>query len=360
MTDSSVSDNTEVVTEPVLTRKHHSPPYLAITALLLAIIALLIAGYAIFNNVSLQQSLGQGKQDLQADFSNIKQQQNDFQKRLNNKIAAARRQQNKLQENYTNLHKSIEATLQERFYQTQDWLLLKARYYLELAQINAHWSNNIATTQALLEQADTILAGINDQNLFTVRQAIATEISQVKSLPKVDSAGILSRLDAAQTMVDKLPINSVSTGLQKEESSSTSVHDKTWKSRFQDSLSQLQKLVVIRHHTEDIVPLLSAEQVSLIRENIRLNLQEAQWAVLQLDEELYQLTLKQAITSINRSFQINADSTQALVKQLQDLQGIKLTQDKPAIDQSLTLLNQVISSPKPSTNVPSKQGDNQS
>jgi uroporphyrin-3 C-methyltransferase len=351
--DSTISNN-EKAPQPIPTQKKSPTPYLAIGALLLAVIALLCAGFTIYHNMFVAQE----RQAIQAEINTIKQQQDEQNTTLTYKMSVFKRQQKKLQQAYLNLNKSLENAVQQSSFQNQDWLLLKARYYLELAQINAHWSANLATTQALLEQADIILAETTEQKIFSVRQAIAEEISQIKTLPKVDTSGILSRLDAAQNTVLNIPIKGVNTNPTQERNFQ---NDTTWKARFRNSLSQLQKLVIIRHHDEDIVPLLSTEQASLIRENIRLNLQEAQWAVLQQDEAIYQLTLKQAIANIKRSFEVNAENTRSLLQQLQILINIKLSQEKPSIDQSLSLLNQIIAAPKPPPiNSSAKEGDGKS
>ena len=75
-----------------------------------------------------------------------------------------------------------------------------------------------------------------------------------------------------------------------------------------------------------------------------MNLQEAQWAVLQNNNQLYQQSLKHASQNIERVFENNTQATQSLVKQLQALQQKPLHIKKPVIDQSLQLLNQVINS----------------
>ena len=41
---------------------------------------------------------------------------------------------------------------------------------------------------------------------------------------------------------------------------------------------------------------------SILKESIRLNLQEAQWAILNNNPAVYQLALKQAITNLKRTF----------------------------------------------------------
>ena len=111
---------------------------------------------------------------------------------------------------------------------------------------------------------------------------------------------------------------------------------------MQDNLSLLQKLVIIRHHDSNIRPLLGPEREGQLRENVRLTLQEAQWAVLQNNEALFQLLLAQAIKNIKLQFSANDAGTQTLLKLLVTLQQTHLVQQLPVLDQSLPLLNKVI------------------
>ncbi|PYD07244.1 hypothetical protein DND62_30985, partial [Pseudomonas syringae pv. pisi] len=153
----------------------------------------------------------------------------------------------------------LQTAMKQKLYQNNDWLLLKARYYLELAQINVHWSDNFNTSVALLQQADALLKGMNIPKIFTIRQTIAKEIVQLKSISVVDITGILSQLDAAQAAINNLSIQSVVDQQEvlnhitkSEESGKTG-----WRNRLQDSVNFLEKLVVIRRHNENIQPLIS-------------------------------------------------------------------------------------------------------
>ncbi len=82
----------------------------------------------------------------------------------------------------------------------------------------------------------------------------------------------------------------------------------------------LKKLVVVRHNEEEVQPLLSPLHQALLRDSIRLDLQQAQWALLQNNPKVYNLSLTHALQNIKRNFAENEQSTQALIKQLQDLQ----------------------------------------
>ena len=244
----------------------------------------------------------------------------------------------------------MQSSLQQGSYQSKDWLLLKVRYYLELAQINAQWSDNWQTTSALLQQADTQLATIHDQRLFNVRKTIASEIAELKAMPKPDTAGLLSQLDAAFSSITQLTLKPAVTKEDENNPSDTANKSpSSWQEHMKESVSLLEKLVVVRRHNEDIVPLPSPVYESMLREGIRLNLQEAQWAVLQNNEAVYQLSLTQAIKNIKRSFELTATNTSSLLKQLQALQQTHLVQQKPLLEQSLPLLNQVIESKNSAT-----------
>ena len=93
-------------------------------------------------------------------------------------------------------------------------------------------------------------------------------------------------------------------------------------------MNLLEKMVIIRRDDENISPLISPLYESILKENIRLNLQEAQWAILNNNPAVYQLTLKQAIINLKKSFNKTSQDISSLLKQLQDLQQIKITQDK--------------------------------
>ncbi|ARG96546.1 uroporphyrinogen-III C-methyltransferase [Legionella micdadei] len=310
-------------------------------AAVIAIIALIVAIYAIHANqrsIELNEQQGQAVNHI---VEQLKQQQSDAQNDLETLKLTASQLHNTVQNQLQTMNKDLQSAMQQHLYQKQDWLLLKARYYLELAQINAHWSSDQETTIALLQQADALLHNIPDQQLFTIRQAIAQEIIQLQALPKIDTAGLLSQLDAAENAVTNLPIKKPFNSTQvKQGDESTS----PWRQKLQESMSILEKLIVVRHNDEDIQPLLSPLHQSLLRDSIRFNLQEAQWALLQNNPKIFRLSLAQALREINRTFDENAVATQALVQQLQNLQQEKLETITPTINQSLNLLNQLIES----------------
>lgn len=311
---------------------------------LLAFLAIIISIYSIQLDKQFQNHQLVENKKLTDELGRIKAEQNTVQKLLDNNANHLQQIQSDLTSKMDSLNKELQTAMKQKLYQNNDWLLLKARYYLELAQINVHWSDNFNTSVALLQQADALLKGMNIPKIFTIRQTIAKEIAQLKSISVVDITGILSQLDAAQAAINNLSIQSV-VDQQEVLNHITKSEDsgKTgWRNRLQDSVNFLEKLVVIRRHNENIQPLISPLYESAIKENIRLNLQEAQWAILNNNPAVYQFALNQAIANLKRVFNESSQNTDALIKQLSTLQNVKLTQEKPVVGQAIPLINQMI------------------
>ncbi|CCD06961.1 Putative uroporphyrinogen-III C-methyltransferase [Legionella pneumophila] len=311
---------------------------------LLAFLAIIVSIYSIQLEKQFQNHQLVENKNLTDELERIKAEQNTVQKLLDNNTNHLQQIQSDLTSKMDSLNKELQTAMKQKLYQNNDWLLLKARYYLELAQINVHWSDNFNTSVALLQQADALLKGMNIPQIFTIRQTIAKEIAQLKSISVVDITGILSQLDAAQAAINNLSIQSVVDQQEvlnhitkSEESGKTG-----WRNRLQDSVNFLEKLVVIRRHNENIQPLISPLYESAIKENIRLNLQEAQWAILNNNPAVYQFALNQAIANLKRVFNDSSQNTDALIKQLSTLQNVKLTQEKPVVGQAIPLINQMI------------------
>jgi uroporphyrin-3 C-methyltransferase len=342
------NDAKTTLSQPVMPTKSPSTRRGLYSYAIITTIALIAIGSAIYSikiDVQLRQGTAEQVQLLISQMATLQQQQIDEKTQVDTSFTAINDSQDKLQNKLNTLNKHLQSALQQRLYQTKDWLLLKARYYLELAQVNAHWSDNWQTTTALLQQADTLLADIHDQQLFKIRQAIAKELTQLQTMPKIDIPGLLSQLDATTSMITNLPLKpTVPPENKKIVTTSNNKTLSTWRERLRESVGLLEELVVIRHHDEYIAPLPSPAYESMLRESIRLYFQEAQWAVLQNNEAVYQLSLAQAIKKINLSFDSEATETVALLEQLQTLQHIHLLEQKPILEQSLPLLNKLIES----------------
>lgn len=352
------SSNLKTENNSIPKAKCHLPLFTFVVALA----ALGTAAYTMFLNERLEKQLADKNTYFSVQLTQLEQKQSNVQEQIDAKTNDTLTAQTQLQTKFDNLNKQLQNAMQQRFYQNQDWALLKARYYLELAQINAHWSDSIASVIALLEQADHLLQQFSDPKILDIRQAIAKDIAQIQALPHVDIAGILSQLDAAQNSINNLTIPLPANSTPVSENTSTSPNkESTWRLHLQSSMSVLEKFVVIRRHDQNVQPLLSPLLENILKENLHLSLQEAQWAVLTNNPSVYQLALKQAIQNLKMNFNENIAATAMLIKKLTELEQINIMQKRQEIGAVLPLLNELIDAKKAQLNQPisSKQGGNQ-
>ncbi len=327
------------------------------TGVLTLLTLMIIAGFSGALYINLK--LGQKVNALALEMYALKQQQQQTKTQLDSTHKSLLSAQLTLNDKLGSLSKSLSSAMQEHLYQNNDWLLQKARYYLEMVEINAHWSDSTHTTIALFQQADALLVNLHEPQLFTIRQAIATDIAKLQTIPTLDIAGLLAKLDATQHVITTCPSkNPLALTKTKTLPNATIKTPATWREQLQASLDLLKKLVIIHHHNEAIQPLLTPEYETLLRENIRLNLQETQWAVLQKNQAVYDLSLTQAIDNITMAFDQNAASTQTLIEQLHALQSTQLKSETPPLGQSLWLLNQFIESKRDASKKMPVSGEN--
>ncbi len=325
---------------------------------ILSLVAIILAVYTIGRNQQFERNLSTEKKHVTAQINEVKQLQSTIENTIDAKSEALQKDQASLSEKLNQLNTGMQTTLKEQSYQNQDWLLLKARYYLELSQINSHWSTSYNASVALLQEADNLLKQLNDTKVLSIRQAIAKEIAELKAAPSLDIAGLLSQLDAAQNSVSTLAIQSaLGEPDDADEDQSKVSNTPGWNTQIQESVKILEKLVVVRRHDEEIKPLLSPLFESILRESIRLNLQEAQWAILNNNPAVYELSLKQATMNLKRAFNGQSKGTKALIQQINELQKIKISQEQKITSEALPLLNQLIDR-NDLLNKPSKQDDN--
>ena len=323
-------------------------PRLAYQALftLLAVALFITVTYVLLTNLKQQTTQNQHDQLLQTALTALTARQEQLAVNLNAMTQRLQSQQKTLQSQLHALSKQVETHSNVDTTLNQPWVLKKARYYLELAQINQHWSTDNATTVALLEEANALLQPIPDERLISIRQTLAKETESLKSITPVNVAEVMSQLSAAQTAVLSLPLTPTAPTAKQTLSTAS-----TWRENLQTSLNILEKLVVVRHHDPKEETTFSPLYQSLLREQLSMNLQNAQWAVLQNNETIYQQSLQQILKNLQPYILQKANAREPRAKlntfltQIRALQEIKLTPSQPELSQSLIELNDLINTP---------------
>jgi uroporphyrin-3 C-methyltransferase len=228
-----------------------------------------------------------------------------------------------------------------------DLTLQQVERFLVQANLNLNFNQDIPGAISLLQAADQRLNNLSEPKVIPLRQAIALDIVKLQAATPVDTVGILSKLAALRDEAATLPLFAINSKLQifhkaKIESMSNprlaAVHS-TWEKTWQLTLETLKSLVIIRDRRDEISPLISIEQEQFLRQNLQLQFQQTQWAVLQRQQAVYQFSLTQANEWIQRYFADNDQATQAIQADINQLQKIKLTPETPNMSQLIEQLH---------------------
>jgi uroporphyrin-3 C-methyltransferase len=336
MTDQQVAKKEKASKAPKPVKHSSSRSQLAIVlavfVLIIAVIALIIAGENWHRAEAFNQSLAQaGVKVGQLTAQNNKL--TSSLKQTNNKLAA---QAATLKMNQATLARLVDSLSSNH----SSWLIADAEHLMKLANVTLHFSDNVPTTILLLETADDRLASTDNPALYPVRKLLAEEVVALQAVPKVDRAGLFLKLQALSKATVKLPlvINSyqqdkVDNLLGKSTAAKQSIWQRAWHS-FDKALS---KVLIIRKRHKQVEPLISPKQHVVLQQNIALIYSQAQWAALHKQPEVYQASLQQLVKLIPEYF-VPDNKTQAIQAELQKLLKVNVAPSLPNISASLTAL----------------------
>lgn len=261
-----------------------------------------------------------------------------------------------LSEQFEQSEQQISSFLNEHPYQSSDWIIQKARYYLELAQINTNWMDNPSTTILLLKQADMILAHTHAPDLNPLRDAIAENIITLQNVPTVDTQAIIQQLQTMQDAITALNQASAHRLAASPNQTPKPSVPQTWRDRLFNSFKQLQNLIVVHHYAHDALQAqLMPNATALVLESMRLNIQQAQIALLNHQQTLYTLTLTTILHNIQQYYDPHDPQRQAIIDTIQKLLAIRITQATPVLIDLLTLFDSLVQPSKPLTPAPSNE-----
>lgn len=248
---------------------------------------------------------------------------------LQTQIQALQQSQQQLTTETQNHRQRIQELSKPPSSATPNWDIQKARYYIELAQINAEWAHNIPGTLDLLRLADQILAQNSDSNLSSLRQALAQDISALEQIPVLDPKPIVDSLRNLSQAVEQLNVRPDPTNRPAVTAVSNNVGN--WRDNLENNLQQLQNLISIRHQDDTSLPIFGPNYYALLRETIRMDLQQAELGVITQQQTLYSFALQTASNNIATAFNVNYPKTQTLLKTLQELQAQKIAYPNPKL-----------------------------
>ena len=176
-----------------------------------------------------------------------------------------------------------------------------------------------------------------------MREEIAREIADIKSVIVPDIVGLYASIQTLQDRVDKLVLFLPYTGksLTKPVEEKKQPDETTEDQGLLDSaMDQLEGLVTIRHTEHEVKEILTPEEAQFIREQLRVKLEMVKISLVQHNEALFQSSLADAKKWTAQHFAKNSDVNN-FIAELDRFNNIKIHSQFPDISSSLKMLRDI-------------------
>jgi uroporphyrin-3 C-methyltransferase len=224
----------------------------------------------------------------------------------------------------------------------ESWLLAEAEYLLRLANQRLIMAGDTVAAQALLSSADDILRELDDVGLHDVRGAVAADLAAVRAVPRVDVEGIYLRLGALVEQADNLVIFQ----MPEQEARLRAEPAQNWQGRLQQgyehALAKLSDYIIIRRRDVPMQALMDPQWEGLVRQNMRMLLEQAQVALLSGNQDLYRASLERAQHWVAEFFESDEAAARAMAREITQLGDLNVAVALPDISRSLRALDAAI------------------
>lgn len=234
-----------------------------------------------------------------------------------------------------------------------DTTLVEVEQIVGMAAQQLQLAGNVNGAVSALQAADARLARDGSPRLVPVRRAIARDLERLRTVPNVDAAGIALKLDQVVAQIDAFPLlASVGEDTPAAEESrspgrrGTAAAGEQWWQRGWMRLRELGsefaqdagQLIRIRKVDLPDALLLAPSQTYFVRENLRLRLLNARFALLARQEALFRADMRAAQELLTRYFDTRTKAVGTALQTVRTLQSTAIAIELPSLNDSLAAL----------------------
>lgn len=225
-----------------------------------------------------------------------------------------------------------------------DWKLLEAEFLVQIANRKLQLEGDVSSALILLEDADSALVQSGNNAVFMVRQSIANDLSSLRSIEIVDREGTYISLSNLISQIDQIDLLTSMQedfeALRSQESSFVKL-DQEYNSLVETTVNFLRSVFVWRKWEENPANVLALGQESTIKQSLRLMLEQALFALVSMDSELYDRSLLSSRIMLARYGATESRTGGAISNEIDELSRININPSLPNLNETLTLMTQL-------------------
>ncbi len=295
---------------------------LATVALLVGLGGVALAGYGVWQLQQLGAQEGQRLEAMQGTAEQMRQlaeRERQMAARLGrleqlpsaSELEERRRMLATLQSDQQRLSGRVEQVLGAS---REEWRLAEAEHLLRMAMLQLSAMQDVKSAEMLVHEADLVLQKQDDPAAYSTRQKLLEGLEGLRSLPELDRTGLFLQLGALRGQTAQL--SALAPEFVNGEAQPESAQD----SRWQRWLNELTRYVRVDFDASaDVKPLLAGQTLGQVRLALSLAIEQAQWAVLNGNAEVYRQSLEQASSVLKDHFSEDNGQARGLRKRLEEL-----------------------------------------
>jgi uroporphyrin-3 C-methyltransferase len=206
------------------------------------------------------------------------------------------------------------------------WQVAEAQYLTKLADVHLQLAHNIPIAILLLQQADRALQNLQDPKVLEIRKSLVSDIANVQAIPQVDVTSLYLRLSALNEQINKLPlpINPLTADQQQNPTSPISKELPWWKAGLEYTWQGLNKIVIVRKNPSGSLPLVLPEEKMFLYQNLHAQMENAMWALLHHNANVYQASLMRASAWTQQYFAQDAQETKTMLQNIEEVRKVNI------------------------------------
>ncbi|WP_313133108.1 uroporphyrinogen-III C-methyltransferase [Stutzerimonas nitrititolerans] len=215
----------------------------------------------------------------------------------------------------------------------EEWRLAEAEHLLRMAMLQLSAMQDVKSAEMLVAEADLILQKQDDPSAYAARQKLLEGLEALRSLPQLDRTGLFLQLGALRGQSSQL------SALAPEFVNGEAGSEDLGQSRWQRWLDELTRYVRVDFDASaDVKPLLAGQTLGQVRLALSLAIEQAQWAVLNGNAEVYRQALQQASALISDHFSEDNGQARGLRERIDALAQREVEVQLPDLSSALKAL----------------------
>ncbi|MDG2090072.1 MAG: uroporphyrinogen-III C-methyltransferase [Gammaproteobacteria bacterium] len=219
------------------------------------------------------------------------------------------------------------------------WQIVEAASMLRLAKQYLDLVQDVPIALSLYQSSNAILAQINDPALDRINSLLMSDIQILRNSQGIDTETFYMRLSVLSQQ-----LSNVSLGSYIEPSSEflDENSDDTSEGMFNNFSAFLGRYFTVRRLDTPVVIPLNNQQITFVRQNIQLQIEQAKLALLQRRQAIYQDSIGNVIMLAQQNIPEQDQQKPFILGVLRELQGETILLNLTRLSESLSLLENLM------------------